>query len=306
MTPRCTPSGDAENVEPRSATASAIARVGAMAHARPILVITDFDGTLSPIVQVPADARIVPGARLALERLRAAAAALPEGTLVIAVLSGRDAGDVARRVGVPGIRYLGQHGIERGSLGPAAGAVPVVETDPVLASSGQDLLRLAEHASERIGRPAWLSIENKGASIGLHYRRADDPEAARKSIHAGLDAAAGDLGLGRVDRLESRRVVELRPGGAPGKGDAAQRLIEEVRPASVLITGDDRTDADGFRVVRRLRDTTPTQALVVGVSGAAETPPELLATVDVMLPSPEAAAAVLDALAAAVEADTSG
>jgi trehalose-phosphatase len=304
VTPHRTPDGGTEDIDTGAATASAIARVVAIAHTRPILVITDFDGTLSPIVEVASDASIVPGARLALERLLAAAAALPEGTLEIAVLSGRDAGDVARRVGVPGIRYLGQHGIERGTLGSEAGATPVVEMDPVLAGSGRDLLRLAERASERIGRPAWLSIENKGASIGLHYRRADDPQAARMAIHAGLDAATRDLGLGRVDRLESRRVVELRPGGTPGKGEAAQRLIEAVRPASILITGDDRTDVDGFRVVRRLRDTTPMQALVVGVSGAAETPPELLETVDVMLPSPDAAAAVLDALAAAVEAPT--
>ncbi len=306
MTPRRSTARSAESIDTHPATALAIKQVVAIAHTRPILVITDFDGTLSPIVEVASDASIVAGARLALERLRAAAAALPEGALVIAVLSGRDAGDVARRVGVPGIRYLGQHGIERGSLASDAGATPVVDMDPVLAGRGRDLLRLAEGASERIGRPAWLSIENKGASVGLHYRRADDPQAARMSIHAGLDAATRDLGLGRVDRLESRRVVELRPGGAPGKGDAAQRLIEEVRPASVLITGDDRTDADGFRVVRRLRDTTPMQALVVGVSGAAETPPELLETVDVMLPSPDAAAAVLDALATAVEADTKG
>jgi len=285
------------------ATASAGARAAALAHARPILVITDFDGTLSPIVEVASDARIVPAARRALERLRAAADALPTGALVVAVLSGRDAGDVARRVGVPGIHYLGQHGIERSSLGPEPGARPNVETDRGLAAAGDDLLRLAERAAEHLGRPAWLSIEHKGASIGLHYRRAGDPEAARGSIHAALDAGAGDLGLHDVDRLESRRVVELRPGGAPGKGDAARRLIDEVRPGSVLITGDDRTDADGFRVVRRLRDTTPMQALIIGVSGAAETPSELLETVDVMLPSPEAAAAVLGALAAAVEAN---
>jgi len=290
----------------RPARPSATLRAAALAHARPILVITDFDGTLSPIVEVPGDARIVPAARRALARLGVLADALPEGALVVAVLSGRDAADVARRVGVRGIRYLGQHGIEQGRLGSEPGARPVVETDSSLDAAGTDLARLAERAADGLGRPDWLSIEPKGASIGLHYRRAGDPEAARASIHAALDAAARALGMEHVDRLESRRVVELRPGGAPGKGDAAQRLIDEVRPASVLITGDDRTDVDGFRVVRRLRDATPVQALILGVSGAAETPPELLETVDVMLVSPDAVAAVLEALADALDADPAG
>ena len=303
MTPPPFRAGGPDGPGVRPGPVSATSRAAALAHARPILVITDFDGTLSPIVEVPGDARIVPAARRALARLGATADALPEGALVVAVLSGRDAADVARRVGVPGIRYLGQHGIEQGRLGPEPGARPVVETDPGFDAAGTDLARLAERAAEGLGRPDWLSIEPKGASIGLHYRRAGDPEAARVSIHAALDAAARDLELRHVDRLESRRVVELRPGGAPGKGDAAQRLIDEVRPASVLITGDDRTDVDGFRVVRRLRDATPAQALIVGVSGAAETPPELLEAVDVMLASPDDAAAVLDALADALEAD---
>ena len=302
MTPHASRAGDPDGPGGRPAPASATLRAATLARTRPILVITDFDGTLSPIVEVPGDARIVPAARRALERLCAAADALPAGTLVVAVLSGRDAADVAHRVGVAGIRYLGQHGIEQGRLGPEPDARAVVRTDPGIDAAGTDLLRLAERAADGIGRPDWLSIEPKGASIGLHYRRADDPEAARASIHAALDAAARDLGLQHVDRLESRRVVELRPGGAPGKGDAAQRLIDEVRPASVLIMGDDRTDVDGFRVVRRLRDATPVQALIVGVSGAAETPPEVLETVDVMLASPDAVAAVLDALADALEA----
>ncbi len=311
MTPTASRAGDPDGPGGRPARASAILRAATrraatLARTRPILVITDFDGTLSPIVEVPGDARIVPAARRALGRLGAAADALPAGALVVAVLSGRDAADVARRVGVPGIRYLGQHGIEQGYLGPEPDARPVVRTDPGIDAAGTGLLRLAERAAEGMGRPEWLSIEPKGASIGLHYRRADDPEAARASIHAALDAeleaAARDLGPQHVDRLESRRVVELRPGGAPGKGDAAQRLIDEVRPASVLITGDDRTDADGFRVVRRLRDAEAVQALIVGVSGAAETPPEVLATADVMVASPDAMAAVLDALADALEA----
>jgi trehalose 6-phosphate phosphatase len=302
MTGRLRVPGRAAGSPDDPAVRAAATRVAGLAALRPILVVTDFDGTLCPIVDEPSDARIVPAARRALERLQAATLALPDGALVVAVLSGRDARDVAGRVGVPGLRYLGQHGIETARLDSSPGARPVVETDPELAASGTALERLADRAAELLGRPAWLAIEPKGASVGIHYRRAERPDEARVAILAALDAALEDLGTGEPDRLESRRVVELRPAGSHGKDEATRRLIDEVGPAVVLLLGDDRTDADGFRAVRALRDAGRLRALVVGVSGAAETPDEVRDSVDVMVGSPEAAAAVLEALADALAA----
>lgn len=273
--------------------------VVALAAHRPVLVVTDFDGTLSPIVPEPGDARVIPQARAALERLHAAETRLPAGDVVIAVLSGRDAADVARRVGVPGLRYLGQHGIETARLEPSSGGRLEVEIPAALEAAGPGLEQLADRAAALLGRPAWLVIEPKGASVGMHYRRAARPDRARAAIHAALDTAVAEGGSA-PERLESRRVVELRPAGAHGKGDATRALIDEIRPASVLALGDDRTDADGFRVVRELRDAGAIAALVVGVSGASETPPELREAVDVMVDSPEASASVLAALADAL------
>jgi trehalose 6-phosphate phosphatase len=278
-------------------------RIAALAARRPVLVVTDFDGTLSPIVDEPDAARVIPEARTALERLRAAAARLPDGDLVVAVLSGREARDVAVRVGVPGLRYLGQHGIERARMDASTGGQPVVELAGTLTAHGPGLERLADRAAELLGRPAWLIVEPKGASVGMHYRRAERPEEARSAIHAALDTAAAQLGAGDAQRLESRRVVELRPSGVHGKGDATRALIDETGAASVLILGDDRTDADGFAVVRRLRAAGTIASLVIGVSAAAETPPEVRDGVDVMVGSPEAAAAALAVLAEALSAD---
>ncbi len=287
---------------PDTGTDVAISRACRLAGSRPLLIVTDFDGTLAPIVAEPSTARIVPAARRALRRLMAAADAFPEGDVVVAVLSGRDAGDVATRVNVPGIRYLGQHGIEHASLPAVPRARPIVAADPVLEEHGRMLERLAGRTDEILGRPSWLVVERKGASIGLHYRRADDPEEARRAIHAALDAAQGEVGPNRVARMESRRVVELRPDGAPGKGEATRRLIVDVAPRSILVIGDDRTDAAAFRRVGDARDAGAVEALVLGVSGAGETPVEVADSVDLMLPSPDAAAAVIAGLAAALRA----
>jgi trehalose 6-phosphate phosphatase len=266
-----------------------------------LLVIVDFDGTLAPIVPDPPAATILPAARSALERLAAAGAGV-----VIAVLSGRDAADVARRVGVVGARYLGQHGIEHAHLNAddGGGAEPEAALDPELAARGEAPRRIADQVADRLGRPTWLVVELKGASVGLHYRRATDPEAARRAILAALDGI-GDLrtpaGHGAPLVTESRRVVELRPAGAFGKGEAARRLIADVHPEAVLVLGDDRTDAEAFEVVRGWRETSNRPALIVGVSGASETPSEVREHADLIVPGPEAAAALLADLATETE-----
>jgi len=267
----------------------------------PILVVTDFDGTLAPIVSEPPDAKILPEARRALRRL-AALGAHANPRVMVAVLSGRDAADVARRVGVAGLRYLGQHGIEEARLpDPTGSDEAAVTIDSGLAARGRELEAMAARAAAMIGHPDWLVIEPKGASVGLHYRRASDPEQARSVLLAAL---------GRLDRepdgagillMESRRVVELRPADAHGKGVATSRLIDDTGPRSVLILGDDRTDAEAFEVVRRWRSTSGWPAMVVGVSGSGETPVEVRELSDVLVADPAAAAAVLDRLADLLE-----
>jgi len=79
-------------------------------EARPLLVVSDFDGTLSRIVDDPWGAAILPLGRRALRAL----AGLPQ--VYVVVLSGRTAADAASRVRVGGVAYLGNHGMERAFL----------------------------------------------------------------------------------------------------------------------------------------------------------------------------------------------
>ena len=78
--------------------------------ARPrVLVAVDFDGTLSPFVLDPMQARAVPGA---LEALRAAAAL--DG-VTVAVVSGRDLATLAALTGLglhDGVILIGSHGAQ--------------------------------------------------------------------------------------------------------------------------------------------------------------------------------------------------
>ena len=82
----------------------------ALESAPRLLLLLDFDGTLSPIVERPEDATLPQVSR---ERL-ASLALLPY--VDIAIISGRAAQDVRAGVGLDGVEYVGNHGRER--LGP--------------------------------------------------------------------------------------------------------------------------------------------------------------------------------------------
>jgi trehalose 6-phosphate phosphatase len=267
-------------------------------------VVSDFDGTLSPVNLDPLGARILPLARSALRRLARLAAEHPERVRLV-ILSGRTAIDVAARVRVGGVRYLGNHGLEGGWLGRRARAEALdVAVDDAVATAVGPAEMLGRTVAAALGAPSWLFVEHKGPSVAFHYRAAPDPAAAREVLDGAIAAAlAGEAAAasGALERIDGRRVVEFRPRGAGGKGASLERLLERERPGSVLVLGDDRSDAEAFEALRRARAAGEVEGLVVGVHGASETPPEVVAASDVILPGPAEAAALLSALAGLLE-----
>ena len=82
------------------------------------------------------------------------------------------------------------------------------------------------------------------------------------------------------------------------------RLLERHGSTAALVIGDDRSDAEAFAVVAREREAGRLAAsLLLGVRGPRESPAELLATADLILPEPASTAVVLGALARALEAE---
>ncbi len=297
-------------VDPEAAAVErAVAAVRALA-ATPggLLVVCDFDGTLAPISPDPMAPTILPAARHALRRLARIARRRPD-RLALAILSGRTALDVAGRVRVGGLTYLGDHGIQGGDLPVGVAAERLrVSHDPRLAEHHAVARRLGDEVERLLGGAAWLFVEPKGPSVAFHFRAADDVVAARARILAALDDAGAALPAAlrgpRFRYTEGRRIVELRPEDAGAKGEAVARLLERHGSTAALVIGDDRSDTEAFAVVTRERDAGRLAAsLLLGVHGAGETPPELLAAANVILPEPAASAVVLRALARALEAE---
>ena len=258
----------------------------------PLLVIADFDGTLAVGARDSTVAHIEPAAQRALRAL----VRLGSSRVVVTVLTGRTVADVATRVRVGGVEYLGDHGLQHGRL-PRGGRAErlVVATEPGWEAHRDAAEALATGVAAALGHPSWLYVERKGPSVAFHVRQADDVATARAAV---LDAIATveardglrDHGL---RHYRGRSVVDLRPEDAGGKREAVERLIERHRPGAIVALGDELSDVDAFEAVRAAVSAVSGAGGVVGVTVAVHgstkaAPAELLAVADLQLTSAEA------------------
>jgi trehalose 6-phosphate phosphatase len=233
-------------------------------------ILTDFDGTLAPIVQ-DADAAALPdGARDVLLQLI-------DRYAMVGAISGRQAADVRDRMGLDGIAYAGNHGLELmmpGESEPLADAsVGGREGDAAGFMATVDGARL---------EGAGLRLEDKGPIQALHWRGAAD-EAGAEALARTIGVEAGRAGL---EPHWGRKVLELRPVGGGGKGAAVASILADDGVDRVVYAGDDRTDVDAFRRLAELREVGELAAAVcVGVLSP-EGPPEVAEEADVTVQGP--------------------
>ena len=243
------------------------------------LVAADFDGTLSPIVDRPDEARAHPGAVPALTALAAVV-----GT--VAVITGRPPAAAVRLGGletVPGLVVLGHYGWQRWQDGQLTAPASPPGVDAARAA----LPGLLTEAGAADG--TW--IEDKTHALAVHTRRAADPDAALARLSGPLGELAGRLGLAAEP---GRFVIELRPPGVD-KGAALTGLVRERAARSVLFCGDDLGDLPAFAAVRALRARG-----VPGCTVASASPesPRVAAAADLVVDGPDGIVALLAALAA--------
>lgn len=276
-----------------------------MAARAPLLVVADFDGTLAPVSRDSASAAIDPGARRALRRLARIEAERP-GRVVTVVLTGRTVPDVAARVRVGGIRYLGDHGLQQARL-PRGGRVRAlrVDVDPGFDAHLDPAERLAAGVAADLGDPSWLFVERKGPSVAFHVRQATDVDAARAEVVRAIERVERAAGLADhgLQHYRGRSVVDLRPRDAGGKREAVERLLAQERPGGIVVLGDELSDVDAFEAVRDARSTGALVGVTVAVHGSGPAPAELSAVADVHVGSARAVGRVLADLARAIGAE---
>ena len=235
-------------------------------HPADAAVVVDFDGTLSPIVDVPAEARPADGAVDALADLTARFG-------LVAVMSGRPV-DFLRPLLPAGVVLSGLYGLEvvRDGL-----RVDLPGTDAWREVVAHVARRSADHG------PAGMVVEPKGPSLTLHYRL--HPEIG-PAVAAWADEQAARSGL--VVR-PAKMSIELHPPVAADKGTALESLAEGL--GAVCFVGDDRGDLPAYDALDRLADRGVHTLRVAAAS--AEAPAELLGRADVVLDGPPAVVAFL-------------
>jgi trehalose-phosphatase len=233
-------------------------------------ILTDFDGTLAPIVERAEDAALPDGAGAILE-------ALIDRYALVGAVSGRRAADVRARVGLDGLAYAGNHGLELMMPGEHKAS-----PDPSL--DGREGDAAAFIATLEAGRfdESGLRVEDKGPIQAIHWRGAADESLAEAAARA-IAVEAGRAGL---EPRFGRKVLELRPVGGGGKDAAVASLLAGDGLDRVIFAGDDRTDVDAFRRLGELREAGELVAAVrVGVVSA-EGPPEIAEEADLTVAGP--------------------
>jgi trehalose-phosphatase len=176
---------------------------------------------------------------------------------VVAILSGRSLDDVRARVGVNGLIYAGNHGLE--IHGPAVHFI-----EPTAATVAPSLRELTDALHETLASIPGVLVENKHLTASVHVRQA--PESARAEVLEIVQALVRSWGR-RFRVTTGHAVFEIRPPVAWDKGAAALWIRDRCAPEAdpICILGDDRTDEDAFKalpdaITVKIGEGTPTTA----------------------------------------------
>jgi trehalose 6-phosphate phosphatase len=192
-----------------------------------LLVVSDFDGTLAPIVSDPSAARALPASAEALTAL----AELPDTDA--ALVSGRALGVLRELSAMPAaVHLVGSHGAEFNT-----GFTHDVDEELL----ARIVAELREIAADRPG----VTVETKPASVALHVRNASPADGEAALAAAKEAATAWD-----AQATAGKAVLEFAV-ISTDKGEAVDILREQTGASAVIFLGDDVTDEKAFR---RMRD----------------------------------------------------
>ena len=234
-------------------------------------ILTDFDGTLSEIVEHPEDARPLEGVVEVLGQLADAYGR-------VAVISGRPVEFLAAHLPGP-LLLSGLYGLQVVQAGERVDHPAALEWGAAI----DDVARTAAATG-----PAGMWVESKGLSLTLHYRSRPEVE---DDVRAWATEQAVRTGL---ELRRAKMSVELHPPIEADKGTAVDGMAEGLE--AMVFLGDDVGDLPAFEALARLRaDGMYTVRLAVR---SGEAPAELLDQADAVLDGPAVALDVLRHLAA--------
>ena len=221
-----------------------------------VLLLFDYDGTLTPIVARPDIATLSDETRASLLELAGME------RFVVGVVSGRGLADLEALVAVPGLVYAGNHGLEM-----RGGGMDFIHPEaPAFEGSLADLAQLLVRELSDI---PGIVVDNKRLTLTVHFR--NTPESYGGLVDAKVVAAAAPyVDAGRMKITRGKKVVEVRPNLDWGKGKSIEKIRKDCGDNPFpMFFGDDQTDEEGFAAVQNAGgiavfvgpEREPTQAL---------------------------------------------
>jgi len=203
-----------------------------------LVMLSDFDGTLTPFTVDPTMADLRQETKGLIEALSARA------DVSVGLISGRRVDDLRGRVALPDQVYLaGLHGLEirRGDLS---------WSHPDLMDSRELIDDVVDAMDRAVGRVDGVRLEHKGMALTVHVRGAAPP-LRQTVLEQAQQVAQPWLQSGALKALAANEAFELLPNILWTKGDAVQWIVDHVqarvdRPVWCVFFGDDVTDEDAF------------------------------------------------------------
>jgi len=197
-----------------------------------VLLCLNYDGTLTHFTATPLGAHLSPQ----MDRTLLTLADLPD--ISLAIISGRDRNDLQGRVGIPGLIYAGNHGLE--ISGPGYFFV-----EPTAVAQTGVLEELAKHLTAKLLPIHGVLVECKGLTISVHYRQVALAEwdEVRRLVHGELAGTTHPFVL-----TTGEKVFEIRPRVYWNKGNAVGWISDKLdKPETLVIyIGDDNSDEEAF------------------------------------------------------------
>ncbi|XP_050440306.1 uncharacterized protein LOC126845601 isoform X1 [Adelges cooleyi] len=207
-----------------------------------IVLLLDYDGTLTPIVARPELAIIPDETKNVLQTL----AGMPN--VHIAIISGRGLGDLKDMIGVEGLTYAGNTGLDISFPDGGEFKYPISEKDQ------EKLKKLIETLQAQLCKHSdW--VEDKGPTLTYHYR------AAPEVLHAELMERARYLILDAEFKAgKAHCALEAIPCVDWDKGQAALYILnkffpENWREIAIIYVGDDVNDEYAMEVLKDMAVT---------------------------------------------------
>jgi trehalose 6-phosphate phosphatase len=208
-----------------------------------ILFLSDYDGTLTPIVDRPELAVLNNNTRKLLRKLA------KNRRYTVGIISGRALSDLKSKIALEGIIYAGNHGLEIEGFGSSF-------LEPIAEEMRPFFGMLNKALSATMRGIKGVFVEDKGLTLSVHYRMVE--EAEKRKVQDAFEKITDPLNVtGKIKVTHGKKVYEIRPPVHWNKGKAVAWLmarlkddIDKTRVISIYL-GDDLTDEDAFDLINR-------------------------------------------------------